>query len=77
MFGGETLNCSQSFTTIPLLNPNVSHTVLNGTFVTLGSIGEGFGFIYLSLGHFLEFSLRCKTDEDSTVSLELLIHRKN
>merc|ERR1712025_21955 len=54
IFGGETLNCSQSFTTISLLNSNVYQTILNWTtsVITLGSIRKGINFIEVCyVGH--------------------------
>merc|ERR1719483_1268690 len=44
IFGGETLNCSQSFTTISLLNSNVYQTILNwATFAEI-VLGDGRSF---------------------------------
>merc|ERR1719331_1379160 len=70
IFGGETLNCSQSFTTISLLNSNVYQTILNWatSVITLGSIREGINFIEVCyVGH--------KTDGDLTVALSDLTQK--
>merc|ERR1719319_2039708 len=64
IFGRETLNCSQSFTTISLLNSNVYQTILNWatSVITLGSIRKGINFIEV-------YYVGRTTDGDSTVAL--------
>merc|ERR1719464_1462335 len=72
IFGGETLNCSQSFLTISLLNSNVYQTILNWatSVITLGSIREGINFIevnYVGIQLLKRVFFGCKTDGDLTV----------
>merc|ERR1712129_689808 len=73
IFGGETLNCSQSFTTISLLNSNVYQTILNWatSVINLAASAKGSTlsrFVMLDI-QLLESFFGFKTDGDLTVAL--------